>query len=409
MASLRYWIWLSSCRKLSAKSALLAYRYFGSPEEVFFADREAIDFVPGLTGREKDSLMQKDLRTADEILGNCDRLGISVMTYQDAQYPERLRNIDVPPLVLYYKGTFLPFDDLPVITVVGSRKCSSYGALMAKQLGSELALCGGVVVSGAAMGIDSLALEGALSAGGSVAAVLGNGIDVVYPASARNLYADVAAHGCLISEYAPGTPPYGENFPRRNRIMSGLGLGVLVVEAAKKSGSLITADYALEQGRDVFAVPGNAGQDSNSGSNGLIQEGAKLVTCGWDILQEYQARFPQRLQRKSAAKKLTLSPKDQRELASEQAASAKPTGMAEEKTIDNPDNSHYIDLKQILSGLSEDETKIVLAISEGEKHIDDIITETELTPARALASLTLLEVKRLVRQNVGKRFRLNIP
>lgn len=410
MASIRYWIWLSSLPGFGPKAQLRTYRHFGTPEDAFLADREAVEAVEGLTRQEKSALMNKDLRMADSILGDCDRHGICILTCQDVMYPERLRNIDVPPLVLYYKGRLLPFDDLPAITVVGSRDPSAYGAMMAKRMGNELGACGGTVVSGAAKGIDSLALEGALSAGAPVAAVLGNGIDVVYPASARSLYADIAAHGCLISEYYPGTRPYGQNFPRRNRIMSGLSLGVLVVEAKKQSGSLITADYALEQGRDIFAIPGNAGNAACEGSNGLIQEGALLVTEGWDILREYQARFPERLRPVHSREKLTLSPRDQREIAPEPAAKKPENPPAErprtEKTFDKGENTNYIDVQQILSKLSEDEKAIVLALSQGEKHIDDIIAETELSPARALASLTLLEVKKYVRQKAGKRFHL---
>lgn len=277
MAQLRYWIWFTTIG-LSRKGQKQALQYFGSPEEAFLSDEKAILCVPELTQADGKALLTKDLRKADGILEDCYRLGISVLTYQDALYPQRLKTIDSPPLVLYYKGTLLPFDELPVVTVVGARKASGYGLTVAKRMGYQIGACGGTVVSGAARGIDSLALEGALSAGGQVAAVLGNGLDIVYPAEAGRLYEDIINHGCLISEFAPGTPPLPQNFPQRNRIMSGLCLGVLVVEAAKKSGSLITANLALEQGRDVFAVPGNIGLAGCEGSNQLLQEGALLAT-----------------------------------------------------------------------------------------------------------------------------------
>lgn len=411
MASIRYWLWLTSLNKLGPKAQLKVYEHFGSPEEAFLADREAIDLVEGLSLREKECLYEKDLKTADAILRDCEEKSISILTYQDAMYPQRLKNIDTPPLVLYYKGRLLPFDDLPAVTVVGARKCSSYGALMAKRIGSEIGQCGGTLISGAAMGIDAMAMEGALSADAPVAAVLGCGVDVVYPPSSRNLYRDVAARGCLISEYYPGTPPYGQNFPRRNRIMSGLALGVIVVEAGKKSGSLITAEYALEQGRDVFAVPGNAGLTSSEGSNGLIQEGAMLVTSGWDVMREYQPRFPGQIHQQKGQKKLSLSPKDQRELEEqepEKSTVSQPRKKPEtEKTFDKKENSNYSDVSKALPKLSEDEGAIVASLHEGEKHIDDIIAETNLSPARVLASLTLLEVKKIVKQTMGKRFHLN--
>lgn len=411
MASIRYWLWLTSLSKLGPKAQLKVYEHFGSPEEAFLADREAIDLVEGLSVREKESLYRKDLKTADTILRECEEKGISILTYQDAMYPQRLRHIDDPPLVLYYKGRLLPFDDLPAITVVGTRDCSGYGALMAKRIGSEIGQCGGTLISGAAKGIDSLAMTGALSAGAPVAAVLGCGVDVVYPLSSRNLYGDILARGCLLSEFYPGTPPYGQNFPRRNRIMSGLALGVVVVEAKKKSGSLSTANHALEQGRDVFAVPGNAGLESSEGSNDLIREGAMLVTSGWEVMREYQPRFPGQIHPPKNDKKLTLSPRDQREmeqLREEKTTPSEPVKNTEtEKTFDKKEKSNYSDVSKALSGLSEDEGAIVTSLRAGEKHIDDIIAETGLSPARVLASLTLLEVKKLVKQTPGKRFHLN--
>lgn len=411
MASIRYWLWLTSLPKLGPKAQLKVYEHFGSPEEAFLADREAVDLVEGLSRREKERLYEKDLKTADAILRDCEEKGISILTYQDAMYPRRLRHIDDPPLVLYYKGKLLPFDDLPAVTVVGTRDCSGYGALMAKRIGSEIGQCGGTLISGAAKGIDSLAMDGALTAGAPVAAVLGNGVDVVYPASSRSLYRDILSQGCLLSEFYPGTQPYRQNFPRRNRIMSGLALGVVVIEAGKGSGSLNTANHALEQGRDVFAVPGNAGLESSEGTNGLIQEGAMLVTSGWEVMREYQPRFPGQVHPAKSNKKLTLSPRDQRELMQlkeEKPASSEPRKNTEsEKTFDKKENSNYSDVSEALSGLSEDEGAIVTSLREGEKHIDDIIAETGLSPARALASLTLLEVKKLVKQTLGKRFHLN--
>ena len=280
-------------------------------------------------------------------------------------------------------------------------------------MGSQIGACGGVVISGAARGIDSLALEGALSTGAPVAAVLGNGLDIVYPYEAKNLYADVIRQGCLISEFVPGTKPLGTNFPRRNRIMSGLSLAVLVVEAAKKSGSLITADLAMEQGRDVFAVPGNVGLEACEGSNLLLQEGAMLATCGWDVVQCYQARFPDRIRRANAGEQLTLSPQDakyiykpeKQEITSSEAGSAESNS---EKRIDNAGKRNYIDLQRIKDQLTEDEMVLVELLRPGQKHVDDIIAESGMPAARVLASLTLLEVKGFVVQQPGKRFDLNI-
>ena len=422
----RYWIWLTTLRGVSLKSQRNLLRYYETPEDIFLADREALDRVEGLSDRERDALGNHDLRRALAILEDCRSKGIEILTWQDAAYPERLKNIDTPPLMLYYRGKLLNFDSLPVITVVGSRKASGYGLMTAKRLGYQLGNCGGAVVSGAAKGIDSLALEGALSAGAPVAAVLGNGLDIVYPAEAKALYQDIARYGCLISEYPPGTPPLGSNFPRRNRIMSGLALGVLVVEAARKSGSLITADYALEQGRDVYAVPGNIGLASSEGSNDLIREGAQLATSGWDILRNYVHQYPELLENRPGGKTMTLSPRETpqplqaadpvnvpntakfTEKATNTAETAKKTEAAEENRIDNGENRHYIDLQKVIPELTPDQKLIVEILSQGQRHVDDIIAETALPPARVLSALTLLEVYGYVTQQPGKRFDSNL-
>lgn len=423
---IRYWIWLTTLRGVSLKSQRNLLRYFDTPEDIFLADRETLDRVESLSSREKEALGNHDLRKALAILEDCRKEGIHILTWQDAVYPERLKNIDTPPLVLYYKGKLLAFDTLPVITVVGSRKASGYGLMTAKRLGYQLGNCGAAVVSGAAKGIDSLALEGALSAGAPVAAVLGNGLDIVYPAEARALYQDIARYGCLISEYPPGTPPLGSNFPRRNRIMSGLALGVLVVEAARKSGSLITADYALEQGRAVYAVPGNIGLTASEGSNDLLREGAQLATSGWDILQNYVHQFPELLKKRPGGTSMTLSPRETpqpmqvaspvnvpkpaktSEKPAKTAETVKKTEAAEENRIDNGENRHYIDLQKVITELTPDQKLIVEVLAKGQRHVDDIIAETALPPARVLSALTLLEVYGYVTQQPGKRFDSNL-
>ena len=413
MSQLRYWIWLTNVPGLSLTAQLRLIRDFESPEAVFLADREALSAVEGLTRQELESIEKRDMRRADQVLEDCAKHHISILTMQDAAYPRRLLAIENPPPVLYYKGTLLAFDRLPAISVVGSRKASAYGLATAKRMGCQIGACGGVVISGAARGIDSLALEGALSTGAPVAAVLGNGLDIVYPYEAKNLYADVIRNGCLLSEFIPGTKPLGSNFPRRNRIMSGLSLGVLVVEAAKKSGSLITANHALEQGRDVYAVPGNVGLAACEGSNLLLQEGAMLATCGWDVLQGYQARFPDRLRHVSAGEKLTLSPQDAKYLytdepAAQTAPAPSPRASEPEKRIDNSEQRNYIDLQQVKDQLTEDELTIVEILRPGQRHVDDIIAQSGMPAARVLASLTLLEVKGYVQQQPGKRFDLHL-
>ena len=429
MAQLPYWIWLTTRQRLTLRGPQLALSYFGTPEEIYRARHSDIEQVQGLTDKEVAALGQKDLDGAKTILEMCSDQGIRVITSRDTAYPQRLLAIDVPPLVLYYRGKFMPFDELPVVTVVGSRKASAYGLAVARRMGNQIGACGGVVVSGAAKGIDSQALEGALEAGGMVAAVLGNGLDIVYPRESEAVYQAVASRGCLISEYPPGTPPMARNFPQRNRIMSGLALGVLVVEAAKQSGSLITAGLALEQGRDVFAVPGNIGIASSAGSNQLLQEGAMLVTDGWDIMREYMPRYPEHIHELRGTPPLELrqsaqprqepflkvaspveAPKQQKKSRNplkfvKMAKNPEPNG---ENGIDNEPKRNYIDLQEKLSALTADEKTIATALIPGEQQVDDIVAKTGLPVARVLACLTLLEVKGYVTQEPGKRFTLNI-
>ncbi len=218
-----------------------------------------------------------------------------ILTMQDAAYPNRLRGIYDPPVLLYGRGALPLFDEEAAIAVVGTRSCTPYGVAVAEEFGYEMAKQGALVVSGMARGIDAAAQRGALRAGGLTAAVLGGGVDVVYPAENRRLYEDIAAVGVLLSEYPPGTEPRSGHFPVRNRIMSGLTLASVVVEAPPRSGALITAHLALDQGRDVFAVPGPITAEASRGCNELIREGAGLASCAWDILGEYEARFPLRL------------------------------------------------------------------------------------------------------------------
>ena len=213
------------------------------------------------------------------------KCGAVLLTLLDEHYPDALRNIADPPLALYLRGNLEPADS-NALGMVGTRKATAYGLDVAGRLARGLSQNKITVVSGLAYGIDAAAHQGALGSGGRTLAVLGSGVDVVYPSGHRKLAERIVEHGALISEFPPGTTPEGRNFPRRNRIISGLSLGVLVVQAPLASGAIITANIAAEQGRDVFAVPGNILEPANAGCHRLIQDGAKLVTSAEDILDE---------------------------------------------------------------------------------------------------------------------------
>jgi len=405
---LKYWLWLTTRRRLGNRGVLAVLRHFASPEEAYFASEENLRNIEGLP--DPSGLLDKDLTQAEQILGSCYQLGIRILTVQDASYPERLRNIDNPPALLYCRGTIPAFDTEPVIGIVGTRHASAYGLVQAKQLGYQIGRMGGIVVSGAAGGIDALAMKGALTAGRPVVGVLGGGIDVVYPAENRSLYEDTAQYGCLMSEYPPGTAPLGEHFPVRNRIISGLSLGVVVVEAPRRSGSLITAQFALEQGRDVFTIPANLGVDSCAGNIQLLKDGALLVEDGWDVMKEYVARYPELARREPTRFPMTLSTDDQadsgkisREKVDE---SAQTPENDDKKDVDKPETRAYIDVQEILNTLSPDERAIVLLLQDKPMQLDDVIDACQLPAGRVLASVTLLEMKGYVKRLPGKRFSL---
>lgn len=412
-----HWIWLAHRPGVNDRMKVQLLRHFSDPEDIFFADKDAYDPIEGLSEEAKDALRDKNLIGAEEILENCQRAKLHVLTYRDAAYPGKLKNIADPPIVLYYKGQLPELDALPVIAVVGTRKASAYGMTAAKRLGYQIGKCGGIVVSGMAYGIDGMAMSGALTAGQTVVGVLGCGADIVYPLSNRALFKDVEQYGCILSEFPPGCQPTKWSFPKRNRIISGLSNGVLVVEAPEKSGALITARLAAEQGRDVFVVPGNIDMPSFVGSNRLLRDGAIMVSSGWDILSEYEALYPDKIRKDETPARqrayddevLRAAEESEKPLTKVAQKPKLPRKKAhlkknlEKKVIDNGDSAPYSDVNDTLSGLSAEEQAIVVCLQKGERLVDDVIAETGLTTGKLLALLTMLELKGVIRRLPGKR------
>lgn len=396
MATLKYWLWLTGRSGMSASRVSSLLETFGTPEQIYYADAGEYEQLPRSL---RDSLQDKSMREAEAILEQCEKLNISLLTIQDAHYPDCLKNIADPPAVLYYKGRLPDFDRELTIGMVGARECSQYGEMMAARLGLELARSGAVIVSGIAQGIDSCALKGALNAGGTVVSVLAGGIDKKYPMESRFLYDDVAAAGALISEYPPGTPHKGVHFPVRNRLISGLSDGVIAVEAREKSGTMITMDLALEQNRDTFAVPGPADAPMSAGTNKLIRQGwAKLVTDAADVLNEYEGR---RVIRRNV--EMDREELDQRtETVLKQPRQTVP---AEKKVVDKMENRAYIDRMSSRELFTDDERDILRALGEGERLADEIIEATQIPTRRVLSALTVLQVRGYVEEGAGKRFR----
>lgn len=370
----KYWLWLSTRRGLGARGAWLVANHFRSPEAAYLADIDAYADIPGV--KNWDGLLDKDLSYPERIMQQCRTLGIDILTIQDATYPIRLKNIDDPPLVLYHRGR-LPDLNGPAVAVVGTRAMSAYGATHAYSMGYSLSACGCVVVSGGAKGVDTEALKGALQGGTPPVAVLGGGVDVVFPAQNRKLFHDIASYGCLISEYPPGTECHSHHFPVRNRIISGLSLGVLVVEAPQRSGAILTAMRALDQGRDVFTIPANLGNAGCAGNLRLLQDGAILAADAWDILREYKALYPTQLQRKTSK---PIFPK-------EEPPAPAPEPVREELPVVSQS------VRDKVAQLQGDEQLLAQLLLEGSMYADALMEASQLPSGRVLASLTLLEVK----------------
>ncbi|NLN41235.1 MAG: DNA-protecting protein DprA [Clostridiales bacterium] len=352
-----FWIWLSQIPGIGARRFHFLIEYFGSANQVWLAPKNEIVKLTSSLGSNvvHKIINQRNDNTLDRIKRMMDLPEFRIITLLDDEYPTLLKEIYDPPPVLYCKG--LPIKNhQSSISIVGSRKSTAYGRQMAEKFSYELAEAGITVVSGLARGIDALAHYGALKAGGNTVGVLGCGIDIIYPPENRKLFSKMEQEGTIITEYPPGSSPVAGNFPARNRIISGMTSGVLVIEAGQKSGALITVDFALEQGREVYALPGNINVPQSAGTNKLLKEGAKLVTDVQDILEDL--------------------------------------GIQREK--DKKD--------QVPVQLDFFETQVYNALQEGERHLEELLKETKMDIHKLNAVLTMLEVKGIVKQMPGKIF-----
>lgn len=404
MSSVKYWVWLSALRGLSSAAISAALAEVGSPMEVFYAPAGRFGNVENITDREASLLDNKDMLPTELILNRCREKGIRILTLQDADYPHRLKQIYDPPAVLYVRGTLPEMDETPVIGIVGTRKCTVYGEKTARNLGYQIASGGGIVTTGLALGVDGAAARGVLMAGGICVGVLGCAIDVAYPAAHVSLIEDVAATGCVMSEFPPGSSVM--DFPRRNRIMSGLSCGVCIVEAPERSGALITAALALEQGRDLFAVPGNIDSPCSAGSNRLLREGARVVLSGADILEEYRGAFS--VSPRAAVKNSpyeTASPEPEYIPVQNQKKAEKADDPAK-SALDKQGSIAYIDVESRADGCSADQLALLKLLSGGVKQADELIVATGFSAAKTMAELTLLSIRGLVEPLPGKRYTL---
>ncbi len=360
---LRDWLALSFTPGLGPAGCRILTDHFGSPGKVLTAGEKALSAVAGLKKNWREALLAGPrYREADREIARAANSGVRILPWADPDYPKLLRNIHNPPIILYVKGRV----DLlqgPALGMVGARAASDYGKKIADNLAADLARHGLTIFSGLALGIDTAAHQGALRAGGNTAAVLGCGVDFVYPSHNRTLYERLCVDGALVSEYPLGTRPESFRFPARNRIISGLSLGVLVVEAAKRSGSLITAFLALEQGREVFAVPGRVDSLKSEGTHRLLKEGAKLVHSVEDIFEELPAHWRQ-----------------------------------EQGDFDQDSN------REISENLDPLEKTVFVFLDAYPKTIEEIILGTGFSPQKAAELLLLLELHGLITSLPGKRY-----
>ena len=283
-----YWLWLSQKCGVASKYFNLLMEKYQNPFDIYLLEEYEIAQFKLLPEALRDKLCEKDLEGCYEIMKFCKQERIDIITYGDNRYPVRLKDLRDPPILLYCRGHFPDFNSRLCIGIVGTRKMSEYGKQSAYKMAYEIGGAGILTVSGMALGIDGVSACGALEAGGSTVAVLGCGVDVVYPKAHRELMDSIIRHGAVISEYPPKEAPHGYNFPKRNRIISGLCQGVLVVEASVGSGALITAKDAIAQGREVFAIPGKISDPGAEGPNELIKSGAFPVLGASDILKHYE-------------------------------------------------------------------------------------------------------------------------
>jgi DNA processing protein len=365
--NLKYWLAINKIPGVGPVTIKKLYGHFGSIEAVWSVGENEINSVDEISKSAARSFIENRQKiNLNEELDLVSKQKVKIITLDDDQYPANLKNIYDPPPVLYVKGDLLPADT-KAVAIVGTRRASRYGLETAKMLARQLSLAGVTVVSGLAAGIDTAAHEGALAAGGRTLAVFGCGVDVIFPPQNKSLAEKIAQTGALLSEFPLGMTGDRSTFPRRNRIISGLSLGVIVVEGHYDSGAMITAKEALEQGREVFAVPGNVELEQSKGPHWLIKQGAKLVESAEDVLEELKFQIPNtNIQTGTNAK--------------EQISNNKPLNLAPE------------------------EEKIYLMLSAEPVHLDEIAFKTGWPVQQVSSLLTMLEIKKAVRQLPGKMF-----
>ena len=393
-----YWVWLQQALKYNNLKVKYVMNLYKDIEKFYISGENEWRLLGVFTNKDIESLKSTSLREVQSICEKCKRLGCEIITIDDKKFPYLLKQIEDPPAVLYVSGDISCMNEKLVVAVVGTRKASVYGIEKAENISKILAENDAVVVSGGALGIDSAAHESAVAAGGKTVCVLGCELDFPYLNSKRVLKRDIIKKGgAVIAEYAPGTPAQTWTFPARNRIISGLSHGTIVVEAGRKSGSLITANLANEQNRDVFVVAPPNGGEAATGNIALINDGAQVITSGIDVLKEYSSRT------------LVRNVPD----VSSQAVSKTSYELQHETTAKNVSKNYAPTKKEAeiridprAENLNEDERKVYEAVSEGIIKLDEIIEKTGIPGYKILGVLTTLEVLGLIKSLPGKYYEI---
>lgn len=411
----KYWLWLSHMAGAGSKTAVNLVREFGGAEAVYKANTKALE-KSGLVSNKRllSRLAFKDLSEPESILDWCDSNGVKVMVPTDPDYPKSLLSLRDAPMVLYVLGELPDFEDTLCCAVVGTREMSEYGKNCAYELGAGLADCGACIVSGLALGVDGMAMAGAVEAGGKTVAVLGCGIDIVYPKQHEHLLRKVLEKGAVITEYAPGVSPNGHNFPVRNRLISGISQAVCVVEGNMRSGSLITARHAVYQGKSLYAVPGRIGDKGAEGTNHLIKEGAAAITGARDILADFEFVYPHsivmdgalpHISSDEAEEKLGIGSKGKRAKKEEKKAEKKAEKREkkeEKKKKEMPFPEEEKPAKRVdIDTLDDMEKRIFDYMKPDVPMLCEEIAEGGFELSQVMVSLTLLEIAGAVEAGAG--------
>ena len=437
-----FWIWLADLLGAANRDFRKLIALYENPYELFHAEENEIERISGISSGTREKLLRKNLQRASDILEQCEKQEIGILTYGDDAFPNALREIDDPPILLYCRGKLPDLNKRLSIGMVGTRRMSAYGMQSAYKISYELAATDTVIVSGMASGIDGVCAAAAIAAKGSTVAVLGCGVDVLYPKHHKRLMDAICQNGVLLSEYAPGTPPHHYHFPVRNRLISGMTQGTMVVEAGLGSGSLITAKNAIAQGRIVFTVPANVGSKGAEGTNGLLRDGATMVLSTDDVLKPFQFVYAETLRtenlitarnaskldmkyldqlgvieltssgtaggqvlRAAPKEEKTASPKSR--TAPQKASTAKKeknTAASVAPAVEKSPVKSAAPIKnteEVLSSLTETQLAVFRAIPDDQAITVDGLNGLDLAYGDLIAALTMLEIMGLIQKLPG--------